>query len=102
VGVPRGPLPRSLTPAGPIITIHAPLPSARLSAVTALWRPFEPCTKMRSPVTAREPYPAPRFATDHTIGGPAAGHAFISPVSRDRPERSGPRHCGQSEDGLCA
>src|SRR5262245_60279184 len=30
--------------------------------------------------------------------GPSAGHFFKSPVSRDRAARSGPCHCGQSND----
>src|SRR5882762_11217662 len=61
--------------------------------------PFEPCTKMRSSLTAREPYPSPRLEIDQTSGGPEAGHCGRRPDSFDRPLRSGPRHCGQSAGG---
>src|SRR5437773_12310336 len=57
---------------------------------------FEPWTKMRSLRMAIDPYPAPRPAVDHSIGGPAGGHCCSRPVSLDRPVRSGPCHCGQS------
>src|SRR5688500_5674317 len=51
---------------------------------------------MRSPLTAIEPKPAPRFDTLHARGGPAAGHARSRPVSGETADRHGPRHGGQS------
>ena len=53
---------------------HSSLPSARLSADTTLCEFRMPWTKTRSPRTATDPNPAPRFSMDHTRGGPDAGH----------------------------
>src|SRR5262245_4380961 len=102
VGVLRGPEPRSFSPAGPMIVTHATLPSARLRLVTTLCRLRIPCTQMRSPFTATDPYPAPSIEADHASVGPDRGHCLSSPVSFDTPLRSGPRHCGQSNDVVCA
>ena len=54
---------------------------------------FNQCDAMLAPVT---PYPAPKFVEDHKSGGPPDGHCLSKPDSRDRPDRSGPLHCGQS------
>src|SRR6185436_8836381 len=43
--------------------------------------------------------PSPRFAIDQVTAGPFSGHCLSSPVSLDRPLRSGPRHCGHSASG---
>src|SRR5262245_11418747 len=102
VGVLRGPGPRSLSPAGPRMRTQTTLPSARLSVETTLCRLRIPCTYTRSPCTAIEPYPAPSIAADHATGGPDRGHCESKPVSFEIPLRSGPRHCGQSNDGDCA
>ena len=64
--------------------------------MTTLSRPRIPCTKTRLPATATDPYPAPISAADQTSAGPVFGHCFSRPVSRDTPDRSGPRHCGHS------
>src|SRR5215470_2299967 len=55
---------------------------------------------MRSSLTAIEPKPSPRFDIDQLCRGPDGGHCLSSPVSFDRPLRSGPRHCGQSAGPL--
>src|SRR5687767_1552109 len=96
VGVPRGPGPRSLSPARPIGFTQTSLPSARLSADTTLCELRIPWTKMRSRLTAIDPKPAPRFDALQVRGGPAAGQDLSSPVSGEMAERDGPRHCGQS------
>src|SRR5688572_14794249 len=96
VGVPRGPGPRSLSPARPIGFTQTSLPSARLSADTTLCELRIPWTKMRSRLTAIDPKPAPRFDVLHARGGPAAGQDRSSPVSGEMADREGPRHWGQS------
>src|SRR5215813_2629449 len=57
---------------------------------------------MRSSLIAIEPKPSPRFDIDQLCRGPDGGHCLSSPVSFDRPLRSGPRHCGQSAGPLGA
>src|SRR5260221_4768810 len=57
---------------------------------------------MRSPATAMDPYPLPRFWADQTTAGPFAGHAFSSPVSFESAVRSGLCQCGQSKRGAAA
>jgi hypothetical protein len=40
-----------------------------------------PCKYTRSPATAVEPYPLPRFCADQIADGPFAGHVLSRPVS---------------------
>src|SRR5690242_3668174 len=77
-----------------VVQTMAPL--ARFRAYTTLDPSFTPCTKMRSPRMASDPYPSPRFEMDQSFGGPPAGQDLRRPVSLERLVRSGPCHCGQS------
>src|SRR5262245_25638674 len=100
VGVERGPLPTSLFTFVPRAADQTVLPSARLRQKTTLARSRDPCTKMRSPLTASEPYPSPRPDIAQICRGPGDRPCLSSTASFDTPLRSGTRHWGQSDGPL--
>ena len=100
VGVPRGPLPRSLLNSEPLAASHSFLPVARSNAWMYSVPPRLPTVNSLPPAVLIDEYPVPAPPAFHASGGPPVGHCDSRPVSAERPSRFGPRHCGQSVGDL--